>query len=169
MKNSKSLLAALVLASASLGSSAALAADISSPPQALTIVDTSAFFGDAFAMNNSGNTFMDHFTFTVGSQPTNLDAIISSISRTAATGLDITGLGLYTGAGALVTAGGRVLTITGLGDTLDDAQRRSLDFAARVTFDDKQFRTDIGWRELARAGANELGPRNDVMKGAGAT
>jgi phosphoribosylamine--glycine ligase len=71
--------------------------------------------------------------------------------------------------GALVTAGGRVLTITGLGDTLDDAQRRSLDFAARVTFDDKQFRTDIGWRELARAGANELGPRNDVMKGAGAT
>jgi phosphoribosylamine--glycine ligase len=71
--------------------------------------------------------------------------------------------------GALVTAGGRVLTITGLGDTLDDAQRRSLDFAARVTFDDKQFRTDIGWRELARAGANELGPRNDLMKGAGAT
>jgi phosphoribosylamine--glycine ligase len=56
--------------------------------------------------------------------------------------------------GALVTAGGRVLTVTGLGDSLDDAQRRSQEFAAQIAFDGKQFRTDIGWRELARrAGA----------------
>ncbi|MDB4878032.1 MAG: purD [Gemmatimonadetes bacterium] len=56
--------------------------------------------------------------------------------------------------GSLVTAGGRVLAVTGLGDSLDEAQRRSQEFAAAVTFDDKQFRTDIGWRELARrAGA----------------
>src|SRR3954468_18486266 len=87
MKNSKSLLAALVLATASLGSTSAYAADISSAPQALAVVDTSAFFGDAFAMNNNGNTFMDHFTFNVGTTPTSLDAIVSSISRTAATGL----------------------------------------------------------------------------------
>ncbi|MES2319166.1 MAG: FxDxF family PEP-CTERM protein [Pseudomonadota bacterium] len=110
MKNSTSLLAALVLATASLGPSSVYAADISSPPQALTIVDTSAFFGDAFAMNNSGDTFMDQFTFTVAGVPHDLDAIISSISRTAATGLDITGLDLYTGAGALVSAGSMVST-----------------------------------------------------------
>ena len=110
MKNSKSLLAAVVLATASLGSSSAFAADISSPPQALTLVDTSAFFGDAFAMNNSGDTFMDHFTFSVAGTAASLDAIISSISRTAATGLDITGLDLYTGAGALVTSGSMVST-----------------------------------------------------------
>lgn len=110
MKNSTSLLAGLVLATASLGSPAAFAADISSAPKALTIVDTSAFFGDAFAMNNSGDTFMDHFTFNVATTPVNLDAIISSISRTAATGLDITGLGLYSGAGTLVRAGSMVST-----------------------------------------------------------
>jgi phosphoribosylamine--glycine ligase len=56
--------------------------------------------------------------------------------------------------GSLVTAGGRVLAVTGLGDSLDEAQRRSHDYAASVEFDGKQFRSDIGWRELARrAGA----------------
>ena len=52
--------------------------------------------------------------------------------------------------GALVTAGGRVLAVTGIADAFEDAQRRSQDFADAVTFNDKQFRTDIGWRELAR-------------------
>ena len=52
--------------------------------------------------------------------------------------------------GSLVTAGGRVLAVTGLGDSFDDAQRRSLEFARAVRFDAKQFRSDIGWRELAR-------------------
>ncbi len=110
MKNSKSLLAAVVLATASLGASSAYAEDISSPAQALTIVDNSAFFGDAFAMNNNGDTFMDQFTFSVTGPATSLDAIISSISRTAATGLDITGLSLYSGAGALITSGTSVST-----------------------------------------------------------
>ncbi|HEY9225127.1 MAG TPA: phosphoribosylamine--glycine ligase [Gemmatimonadaceae bacterium] len=56
--------------------------------------------------------------------------------------------------GKLVTAGGRVLTITGLADSLEEAQTISQEFASRVSFADKQFRTDIGWRELARrAGA----------------
>ena len=106
MKNSKSLLAALVLATASFGAPTAFAADISTPPQALSLVGTSAFFGDSFAMNNNGDTFMDHFTFNVtGTKPTSLDAIVSSISRTASTGLDITGLSLYTSGGSLLTSG----------------------------------------------------------------
>jgi phosphoribosylamine---glycine ligase len=55
----------------------------------------------------------------------------------------------------LVTSGGRVLAITGLGKSLDDAQRKSRDFASKVSFDNKQFRADIGWREVARrAGAS---------------
>jgi phosphoribosylamine--glycine ligase len=55
----------------------------------------------------------------------------------------------------LVTSGGRVLAITGLGKSLDDAQRNSRDFASKVSFDNKQFRADIGWREVARrAGAS---------------
>jgi phosphoribosylamine--glycine ligase len=56
--------------------------------------------------------------------------------------------------GSLVTAGGRVLGVTGLGDSLEQAQSRSQNFAAAIDFADKQARTDIGWRELARrAGA----------------
>jgi phosphoribosylamine--glycine ligase len=55
----------------------------------------------------------------------------------------------------LVTAGGRVLAITGLGKSLDDAQRKSREFADMVSFDNKQFRADIGWREVTRrAGAS---------------
>ncbi|HEY4303290.1 MAG TPA: phosphoribosylamine--glycine ligase [Gemmatimonadaceae bacterium] len=53
--------------------------------------------------------------------------------------------------GSLVTSGGRVLAVTGLGDTMKDAQQRSQQFAATIMFADKQFRTDIGWRELTRS------------------
>ena len=52
--------------------------------------------------------------------------------------------------GAIVTNGGRVLAIAGHAPTFEEAQTRSRRFAERVTFDGKQFRADIGWRELAR-------------------
>ena len=52
--------------------------------------------------------------------------------------------------GALVTNGGRVLAVTGWADRFDEAQKKSRDFAARVEFAGKQFRADIGWRELER-------------------
>ena len=55
--------------------------------------------------------------------------------------------------GTLVTNGGRVLAITAVASTFVDAQRASRDFASRVTFEGKQFRKDIGWRELARSAA----------------
>jgi hypothetical protein len=97
----KSLIAALVMASASFASSAVMAqatgTTIGNSPQALKLTDNSAFFGDTLLMNNNGNVFADRFTFTVNntSGPLNLDAIISSISRTADTGLDITNMALY--------------------------------------------------------------------------
>jgi len=57
--------------------------------------------------------------------------------------------------GRLVTAGGRVLAVTGTGESFADAQARSLEAARRIEFEGKQFRSDIGWRELARhAGAS---------------
>ncbi len=52
--------------------------------------------------------------------------------------------------GTLVTAGGRVLAVTGLGPTFADAQRVSAEVAAGVEFAGRQFRDDIGWRERAR-------------------
>ena len=52
--------------------------------------------------------------------------------------------------GQLVTAGGRVLAVSALGETVKIAQRRSLEYAKRIEFAGKQFRTDIGWREITR-------------------
>ena len=53
--------------------------------------------------------------------------------------------------GVLRTAGGRVLAITALGPTLAVAQHASALYAQQVQFDGRQFRRDIGWRELARS------------------
>jgi phosphoribosylamine--glycine ligase len=64
-------------------------------------------------------------------------------------------------AGYLVTAGGRVLAVTGLGDSVETARDKSQELAAAIQFEGKQYRSDIGWRELAR--------RAEVAKGAGAT
>jgi phosphoribosylamine--glycine ligase len=52
--------------------------------------------------------------------------------------------------GELVTAGGRVLAITALGDSLAAAQKLSASHASRVEFAGRQYRGDIGWRDLAR-------------------
>jgi len=56
--------------------------------------------------------------------------------------------------GELRTSGGRVLAITGTGATIEEAVNCSRSYAERVTFEGKQFRRDIAWRELERnAGA----------------
>ncbi|MGI4718542.1 MAG: FxDxF family PEP-CTERM protein [Janthinobacterium lividum] len=96
-----------MLASASFGSSAVMAQDvIGNSPQELNLVDNTAFFGDTFDADNEGNTFADRFTFTIdGDMGMNLDAIISSISRSADVGLDITGLTLYGEDDTLITSG----------------------------------------------------------------
>ena len=53
-------------------------------------------------------------------------------------------------AGRLVTAGGRVLSVSAVAPTIAEAQRKSLYGAAQVEFEGKQYRTDIGWREIGR-------------------
>jgi phosphoribosylamine---glycine ligase len=52
--------------------------------------------------------------------------------------------------GRLLTAGGRVLAVTGLGPDIRRAAERSRGAAEQITFEGRQFRRDIGWRELAR-------------------
>ncbi|HET9423817.1 MAG TPA: phosphoribosylamine--glycine ligase [Gemmatimonadaceae bacterium] len=52
--------------------------------------------------------------------------------------------------GSLVSAGGRVLAVTGWAPDVEQAAIRSRDVAAQVRFAGAQFRRDIGWRELAR-------------------
>jgi len=56
--------------------------------------------------------------------------------------------------GGLITTGGRVLAVTAVAPSLARAAERSRAAAASIRFAGKQFRRDIGWRELERhAGA----------------
>ncbi len=57
--------------------------------------------------------------------------------------------------GTLRVHSGRVLTITGLGETVGEAAKRSSDACELITFQGKTYRRDIGWREIreGRAGA----------------
>jgi phosphoribosylamine--glycine ligase len=50
--------------------------------------------------------------------------------------------------GEIVTAGGRVLGVTGLGKTIADAQSMAYRLAKGITFDGCHYRTDIAYRAL---------------------
>src|SRR3954468_18984481 len=54
------------------------------------------------------------------------------------------------GEGRLVTAGGRVLAVSAVAPSVELAQARSMEYVERVRFEGKQYRPDIGWREIAR-------------------
>ena len=54
--------------------------------------------------------------------------------------------------GRVVTAGGRVLCVTALGDNVRSAQTRAYDIADAIVFDGRQYRRDIGHRAVARKG-----------------
>jgi phosphoribosylamine--glycine ligase len=52
--------------------------------------------------------------------------------------------------GRLVTDGGRVLNVVGLGSDVPDAARRSREAAEAIAFEGKTYRRDIAWREIER-------------------
>jgi phosphoribosylamine--glycine ligase len=52
--------------------------------------------------------------------------------------------------GGTVTAGGRVLNVTGLGPTPAAARDRAYDAASRISFEGMQIRTDIAARAVER-------------------
>nr|MBA2688172.1 phosphoribosylamine--glycine ligase [Gemmatimonadaceae bacterium] len=51
---------------------------------------------------------------------------------------------------SFITSGGRVLALTCVAPSLPQAVVRVREFAERIQFDGKQFRRDIGHRELER-------------------
>ena len=53
---------------------------------------------------------------------------------------------------SVVVSGGRVMCVTALGDSVKQAQRAAYDAVARIHFDGMQYRTDIGYRAVARKG-----------------
>ncbi|WP_019140033.1 phosphoribosylamine--glycine ligase [Noviherbaspirillum massiliense] len=52
--------------------------------------------------------------------------------------------------GKLVSSGGRVLCVVGLGDSVKMAQKQAYEAVDKIQFDGAQFRRDIGWRALKR-------------------
>jgi phosphoribosylamine--glycine ligase len=52
--------------------------------------------------------------------------------------------------GEVVTAGGRVLCVTALGENVRIAQKRAYEAAATISWDGMQYRKDIGHRAVAR-------------------
>jgi phosphoribosylamine--glycine ligase len=68
----------------------------------------------------------------------------------AAAVAEVTHAGTAERDGEIVTAGGRVLNVTGLGASPAEARDRAYDAARRITFDGMQIRTDIAARAVER-------------------
>ena len=64
--------------------------------------------------------------------------------------------------GRLVAAGGRVLTVVGMGATLEEARGRAYRAADRISFEGKTLRRDIACAEVQRASRR---PPNEPVRG----
>jgi phosphoribosylamine--glycine ligase len=75
--------------------------------------------------------------------------VISGLDEAAgAEGVEVTHAGTARSDGDVLTAGGRVLNVTGLGPTAADARRRAYDAADLISFEGQQMRTDIAARAV---------------------
>jgi phosphoribosylamine--glycine ligase len=78
------------------------------------------------------------------------DVIRGLDEASAMDGVELTHAGTARQDGEIVTAGGRVLNVTGLGATAAEARQRAYDAAELISFDGKQIRTDIAARAVDR-------------------
>ncbi|CAN5480660.1 phosphoribosylamine--glycine ligase [soil metagenome] len=82
------------------------------------------------------------------------DVITGLDAAAGADGVEVTHAGTALNeAGEVVTAGGRVLNVTGVGPSAEDARRRAYDAAELISFDGMQMRSDIATRAVDRAAA----------------
>ncbi len=80
--------------------------------------------------------------------------VISGLDEAgAAPDVEVFHAGTARDGGDIVTNGGRVLNVTGLGSTPADARRRAYDAADLISFDGKQMRGDIAARAVERVAA----------------
>jgi phosphoribosylamine--glycine ligase len=63
--------------------------------------------------------------------------------------------GTATQDGTVVTAGGRVLCVTALGDSVAEAQARAYALVRQISWDNVYYRSDIGYRAVAREQAGK--------------
>jgi len=76
---------------------------------------------------------------------------ISGLPTTDVDGEKVFHAGTKTGAnGETLTNGGRVLCATALGNTVTEAQQRAYELTKKISWNDSFYRTDIGYRAIAR-------------------
>jgi len=83
---------------------------------------------------------------TAGSYPEGRDvgSPIVGVEEAEATGAFVFHAGTALRDGRLVTNGGRILNVTAVGETLDDARERAYAAVERISFPSAHYRTDIG-------------------------
>jgi phosphoribosylamine--glycine ligase len=79
--------------------------------------------------------------------------VISGLDTAAAAGAEVFHAGTAERDGEIVTAGGRVLAVTALGDGPAEARERAYAAASEIEFDGRQMRTDIALRAVDRVEA----------------
>jgi phosphoribosylamine---glycine ligase len=79
--------------------------------------------------------------------------VISGVDAAAAAGAEVFHAGTAERDGELVTAGGRVLAVTALGEGPAEARERAYAAAGEIDFDGRQLRSDIALRAVDRVGA----------------
>jgi phosphoribosylamine--glycine ligase len=91
------------------------------------------------------------FSVRRGDRIRGLDEVPSADPRCRVERVEVTHAGTARDAdGQLVTAGGRVLNVTGLGSTPEAARSNAYSAVERITFEGAQYRTDIGTRAVER-------------------
>lgn len=76
--------------------------------------------------------------------------VISGLPRDELPGAKIFHAGTAERDGQVVTNGGRVLCVTALGDSVSEAQMLAYNLAKRISWKGAYYRTDIGYRAVAR-------------------
>ena len=75
---------------------------------------------------------------------------IVGLEEASGEGIKIFQAGTALSSGTLVASGGRVLTVTALGETVAAARDKAYAAVDRIDFPTGFYRSDIGWRELER-------------------
>jgi len=83
---------------------------------------------------------------------------ISGLPETESDDLKVFHAGSALQDGQVVTSGGRVLCVTALGTSVSHARARAYEMVRRITWPNVYFRTDIGYRAVAREKAGHLAP-----------
>ena len=77
--------------------------------------------------------------------------VISGLNNDFPAGTKVFHAGTARQDNTLVTAGGRVLCVTALGETVEDAQQRAHQAIEKINWDGMFYRKDIGHRAIKRA------------------